>query len=284
MERQLREKVVLDWNPPSPVVLAIYSEKGGVGKSSVAGGLAAVLAANGKSVLGIDLDPRGTFTAELGATTGEYSVNDVLYVDPAIDPDEEPELKGRALAALRPASAAWGDNVVVLAAERALSSREFDNSMIEPRLRIALEGVTDQVDCTIIDMPPRAGGKLVGTGLLAATHILYVGTLTTDGKIGIEDAVKTRKRVEQTSGTRLIEVGTLRNKVEGKKTQLATKYDMEFQEEFGNVLPFVVPDRVVRGESRALCVPITTSKSSAAADIINGYTRVLNATASAKVA
>jgi chromosome partitioning protein len=124
MERQLREQVPLDWRTPrDPVVLAIYSEKGGIGKSALAAGVTAVMAQNGKSVLAIDLDPRATFTHELNALKGDRSVNDLLYVDPDGDPEKEPQLAGLAAAVLRPAGEEWGKNVVVLAAERALANR-----------------------------------------------------------------------------------------------------------------------------------------------------------------
>src|ERR1044072_8750124 len=119
LDRQLRTEITLTWSPDGPVVLAIDSEKGGVGKSGLAGGLIAVMGANGRRVLGVDLDRRRTPTEELGADEGDYGVNDLLYEDRDSNPDDLPELSGLASQALRPASEAWGENVCVLAAERA---------------------------------------------------------------------------------------------------------------------------------------------------------------------
>lgn len=279
LERQLRTEITLAWNPDGPVVLAIDSEKGGVGKSGLAGGLIAVMAASGRHVLGIDLDPRATLTEELGAEEGDYSVNDLLYEDRETDPDELPELSGLAAQALRTASEAWGDNVRVLAAERALANRETDNTTpdLEHRLRISLEGVAEQFDLVVIDLPPRAGGKLVGAGLVAATHVLFPGTLNADGLIGVRDAMRTYKFMARTNPNKLRKVGVLRNIVE-PRTKLAKYYDDQFTEEFGQeVLDVAVPKRVIRQEARGACVPITAAADKAdAKDLINSYTHVLN--------
>ncbi|MFI5614702.1 ParA family protein [Amycolatopsis sp. NPDC051903] len=298
LEQQLRTEIALTWNPEGPVVLAIDSEKGGVGKSGLAGGLIAVMAASGRRVLGIDLDPRATLTAELGADTesllkelGEegpeatqYGVNDLLYEDREADPDDLPQLSGLAEVALRPASKAWGNNVRVLAAERALANREDDNATpaLEHRLRISLEGVAEQFDLVVIDLPPRAGGKLVGAGLLAATHVLFPGTLNEDGLVGVRDAMRTYKFMARANPTKLRRVGVLRNIVE-PKTKLAKYYDDKFSEEFGaEVITTAVPKRVIRQEARGACVPITAAADkSDAKDLINSYTRVLNAVGSA---
>lgn len=270
----------LEWNRDSPTVLAIDSEKGGVGKSGLAGGLIAVMAANGRRVLGIDLDPRATLTEELGAEEGEYSVNDLLYEDREADPDDLPELSGLAEAALRPAGTAWGENVQVLAAERALANREGDNTTqdLEHRLRVALEGVAEQFDLVVMDLPPRAGGKLVGAGLLAATDVLFPGTLNADGLIGVRDALRTYKFMARTNPRKLRKVGVVRNIVE-RRTNLARHYDELFRAEFGDdVLDIAIPKRVIREESRGGCVPITVaSDKSDARDLINSYTHVLNA-------
>jgi len=186
LERQQQAgQVPLRWpDDLDTVVLAIDSEKGGVGKSSLAGGLVAVMAAAGHDVLAVDLDPRATLTAELDAATLEGAaalpgVNDLLFEDQDIDPGELPELRGLAEQAVRPAGPQWGNRVQVLAAERALAHRESDLSTpnLEHRLALALDGVKDRFRLVVIDLPPRAGGKLVGAGLLAATHVLFPGTL-----------------------------------------------------------------------------------------------------------
>lgn len=286
LDKQFALRVDLAWNPAGPVVLAIDSEKGGVGKSGLAGGLVAVAAANGLKVCAIDLDPRATLTAELGALeTGDLSVNDLLYVDPKADPDDLPPLRGLAGDALRPAGEAWSGAVQVIAAERALGNREMDATVnMEYRLRKSLEGVAEQFDIVVIDMPPRAGGKLVGSGLLAATHVIYPGTLDEDGFIGIQDARRTFRQMAETSPTVPLEVGVLRNIV-SPKLKIAQLYNDKFLEEWGGlVLPAVIPRRVIRQEARAGNVPITVASSKDARELIVGYTAVLNHVSATKTA
>lgn len=275
IERQ-REDIALSWAPTTTPVVAIDSEKGGVGKSALAGGLIAVMAAHQHRVLAIDLDPRATLTAELDAEKGDFSVNDLLYLDPTADPDDLPELAGLAAQAIRPAGNAWGQTVDVLAAERALAHRETDPATgLEQRLAASLNGVTTSYDLVLIDLPPRAGGKLVGAGMVAASHVLYPATLDEDGLIGVRDARRTRKILAQ-SGSSVTEIGIIRNVV-AQRTKLAALYDDTLHDDFGEmVLPVAVPRRVIRQEARGGSVPITDANTSDALDVIRAYTCVLN--------
>lgn len=261
------------------VVLAIDSEKGGVGKSSLASGLIAVMAAAGHEVLAIDLDPRATLTAELDAVSTDadaLGVNDLLWEPPDADPEELPELRGLAEQALRPAGPKWGP-VQVLAAERALAHREADTSTpnLEHRLALALDGVTKRFRLVVIDLPPRAGGRLVGAGLLAATHVVFPGTLDEDGLVGVQDARRTASRLARTHPGTLHHVGVLRTIVE-PRTRLGEFSDTSYLTSFDDVVDVVIPKRVVRREARTACVPITTAPGRDAQDLITAYTLVLN--------
>lgn len=281
LDRQLHSPESLHWQSQTPLVLAVYSEKGGVGKSALAAGLIAVAAANGLSVLGIDLDPRASLTDELDAEeTGEYSVNDLLFVDPAADPDDLPPLPGLAAQALRPAGEAWGENVTMLASERALANRETDSQTgsMEQRLRVSLEGVHEKFDLTVIDLPPRAGGKLVSAGLSACTHIIFPATLDEDGLIGVRDARLSFKHISQTMNPRPVDVGVVRNIVGRGRAGITSLYDSRLADAFEDrLLPVAIPSRVVRSESRAARVPITSGKGTAdVRDCVNGYTALLD--------
>lgn len=276
LEQQLRTAVTLSWSSSGTAILAVDSEKGGVGKTGLVGGLLAVAGAGGLPVLGIDLDPRATLTAELDALeTGEYTVNDLLYVDP--NATTAPPLRGLAEQAIRTAGPAWPDTVHVLAAERALAHRESDvTANLENRLKVALQGVAERYSLVVIDLPPRAGGKLVGAGLLAATHGLFPATLDEDGYIGLRDALRTVEITTAADPEPMRPLGIVRNIVD-RETQLGRTYDEKLAGEYGELLLDVaVPKRVIRSESRTACVPITAASGPQVRPLLNAYTLLLN--------
>ena len=63
--------------------VAISNQKGGVGKTSTTANLAVALGSMGKSVLIVDLDPRGDLTSSLGidGETLDVSVYEALFAD-----------------------------------------------------------------------------------------------------------------------------------------------------------------------------------------------------------
>src|SRR5690349_14978983 len=70
-----------------PIVLAVTMQKGGVGKTTTALNLAADLAAKGKRVLAVDIDPQASLTEGLGIDPNsiEHTVYNVL-----LNPDYDP--------------------------------------------------------------------------------------------------------------------------------------------------------------------------------------------------
>ena len=61
-------------------IIAIYNQKGGVGKTTTTVNLASALAAAGKRVLLVDMDPQGNTTGGVGINKNkvEASVYDLL--------------------------------------------------------------------------------------------------------------------------------------------------------------------------------------------------------------
>jgi chromosome partitioning protein len=142
-------------------IIAVVNQKGGVGKTTTAINLAAELAAMGKFVLLVDIDPQGNATSGIGinhrevahgvyhAIIGEKSFKDIVHPT-SVD-------------GLRAAPATLdlaGANVELVPLDRR-----------EHRLRDSLAEVRNEYDYILIDCPPSLG-LLTLNGLVAAEEVL----------------------------------------------------------------------------------------------------------------
>jgi chromosome partitioning protein len=266
--------------------IASYSEKGGVGKTSVTAGIAAVAAEEDLAVLAVDLDPRATLTKELGVDEPERSLNDLLYVDPDGPPPGDPaELVSDAIV---PAGPRWPSNVRVLPSERPLGRREIDGTPgMELRLRRALEGLRGEVDLVLMDCPPRAGGRLVGSALIAASHVLIPATLTEDGYDGASEALRSIGHYAAPGGPNpgLVVAGIVRSIVprDGDMRDVHRHHAKALKEDFGELLlETVIRTYAVREECRTACVPITAAPGREAKLLTEAYREVLHHVLAAK--
>ncbi|MDQ0605508.1 chromosome partitioning protein [Streptomyces canus] len=271
--------------------VANYSEKGGVGKTSNSAGMVAMAAEQGLNVLAIDFDPRATLTAELGVKDPRFTLNDLLYIDPEADtpPGDPAEFIHDAIVR---AGEGWPSNVWVLPSERPLGRRESDSAMFETRVRRALQGLEGEIDLAVMDVPPRAGGKLATCALIAAKKVFIPATLTTDGQLGAEQALKTIQFVSSPgSGMNedLVLAGLVRSILPKKDDMRAVNHfvNERLVETFGDA---VIDDLTieqaghysgivsysVREECRLACVPITAAPGREAKKLQGWYGELLD--------
>ncbi|MFE6691924.1 ParA family protein [Streptomyces sp. NPDC057743] len=261
-----------------PDIVAEVSEKGGVGKTSLTAGLIAVAAELGLRVGGVDLDPRSTLTDELGIVDPELSVNDVYYVDKEKPPQDPAQLARKAFVR---AGKDWPSNVWVLPCVRKFGNRETDATTgMEFRLKRALWGLRDLVDVLFLDVPPRAGGKIVGSALIATKKVLIPATLTDDGHDGATEAMTSIEHYTAPGGLNEgLEIsGIVRNIVprETEYRQIHQDWDDRLREDFGDlVLPTIVRNYAIREVCRTGSMPITAAPGREAKRLQAAYREVL---------
>ena len=156
----------------SAITIAVLSQKGGTGKTTMVRSLTDVFSRIGLDVLAIDADPQG-------------NLSDYFDTDHAAEPTLGDVLQGQARAAEAIHGAVIPANLALSEAELALAGRIGR----EVTLRRALMDLKRQKDLILIDCPPTLG-LLTVNALVGATHAV----LTTEAQYfslqGMEQAME----------------------------------------------------------------------------------------------
>jgi len=225
-------------------VLAITNQKGGVGKTTTAVNLAASLAAEGRRVLLIDLDPQGNATTGAGITKKEAL------------PTVYQLLLGMAKLAEVCLGTDFGFDI--LPANRELAGAEVELIAVderEYRLRNALAAGHASYDFVLIDCPP-ALNMLTVNGLVAADAVLIPMQCEYYALEGLSDLVETLRKVRTHLNHRLEIEGLLRTMYNPQST-LTQQVSAELESHFGaKVYRTIVPRNVRLAEAPSYGKPV----------------------------
>jgi chromosome partitioning protein len=228
--------------------IAIFNQKGGVGKTTTNINLAACLAMNGKRMLVLDIDPQGNTTSGLGIQkkTLKYSCYDLL-IDDQLDPHEVIMHTKTERLDIIPASVDLAGAEIELVR---LTGRE-------KRLKKALDKVRKEYDYIFIDCPPSLG-LLTINALTAVDSVLIPIQCEFYALEGVSQLVSTVELVRRRLNPNLVIQGVLLSMFDGR-TNLSLQVVEEVKKYFGDKLySTVVPRNVRLAEAPGYGVPITT--------------------------
>ena len=250
-------------------VLSVSSLKGGVGKTTVALGLASAAFSQGLRTLVVDLDPQCDATTGLGAI-GEFgeTVADVLQ-------NPRHNVVHRAIV-----SSTWtklhpGTIDVMVGSPQAQTFDSPSPTINEIwRLEGALAKVERDYDLVIIDTPPSING-LTRTAWVASDRVIIVSEPSLFSVVAADRTTHALEELRKGLTPRLKTLGILINRFRPQSTEGDFRAG-ELREKYGNrILPQVIEERTVLQQAQGAGRPIHGWPGESAIEIAQVFDRVL---------
>jgi chromosome partitioning protein len=219
-------------------IIAIFNQKGGVGKTTTNVNLSSALAYMGKKVLSIDIDPQGNSTSGFGINKNnlENSTYDCLFNEVLIE-DAIIETNVTNLYVLP-------SNIDLAGAEIELTKSKYRENTLKEALKI----VADRFDFIFIDCPPSLG--LLSINALTASNSVIIPIQCEYYALeGVSQLVNTIKIVKRNLNPNLDIEGIVLNMYDGR-TNLSVQVVEEVKRHFkSKVYRSIIPRNVRLAEA-----------------------------------
>ena len=227
---------------PSARIIAIASQKGGVGKTTCALNLGAALHAQGRRVLLIDMDPQAHLTLGLGHDPGDLRKSVAQSITGECEPLANIIEKTRV-----------GPDIAPACIDLAMAELELANALgRDQALSEALSpGIRERYDYILIDTPPTLG-LLTINALVAARWVLIPVQAHFYALKGMAHLLKLVRQVRGRLNKELDVLGILTTFYDGR-TQLSRQVLETLQEEH----PELVLTTVVKATVKLAEAPIS---------------------------
>ncbi|MGL4912593.1 MAG: ParA family protein [Romboutsia sp.] len=226
-------------------VIAVFNQKGGVGKTTTNVNLSASIGKIGKKVLVLDLDPQGNTTSGYGID--KSSVESTIY-EVMLD---GLEIKNAILNT-------EFENIDIVAAATELSGAEIELTTMENRefiLKNAIETVREEYDYIFIDCPPSLG-MLTINSLTAVDSVLIPIQCEYYALEGVSQLMETIKLVKSRLNPELDIQGVVLSMFDGR-ANLSIQVVEEVKKYFkGSVYTTLIPRNVRLAEAPSHGKPV----------------------------
>ncbi|MEB3052110.1 ParA family protein [Mycolicibacter sp. MYC123] len=244
---------------------ALANQKGGVGKTATALGLASAISHRGGKALVVDMDPQANATEGLGIYTTEGQLTTADLMDRT-----EP---GAAIDAV--VATEWA-GIDLIPAHLDLSNAESSGaSDLVFRLDVAFEGLDlSAYDALLFDCPPSLG-KLLFAVLLAVDDVYAITEPTKDSVKGVTRLETTIEKVRVRPNPRLelAKIIISRRRLVGEHIDR----EAELRAAYGDLVAnTIIPDLTARQDAHSAEVPMHQYRGGKALSLQVAYTDLLD--------